>query len=74
MEELITMTESNRDRRTFLKGAGVGLALPMQESARADESTGLQSRSPAQRFVAIGTYLGFHTPSRFAHANHATRL
>lgn len=43
----------------------MGLALPMQESARADESTDFQSRSPAQRFVAIGTYLGFHTPSWF---------
>lgn len=59
------MFESKSDRRTFVKVAGLGLALPMLESARADESTKPQRESPAQRFVAIGTYLGFHTPSWF---------
>ncbi len=61
----MNMIESKRDRRTFLKVAGLGLALPMLESARGDESTKPQPKSPAQRFVAIGTYLGFHTPSWF---------
>ncbi len=59
----MNMLESKRARRTFLKGTGFGLALPMLESARADESKNAQP--PAQRFVAIGTYLGFHTPSWF---------
>lgn len=59
------MFEAKRDRRTFLQAAGVGLALPMLESARAGQSVKLQSQPPAQRFVAIGTYLGFHTLSWF---------
>jgi len=59
------MLESKPDRRTFLKATGLGLAMPMLESAKADESSKLQSKSPAQRFVAVGTYLGFHKPSWF---------
>ena len=59
------MFEAKRDRRTFLQAAGVGLALPMLESASAGQSGTAQSQPPAQRFVAIGTYLGFHTPSWF---------
>lgn len=59
------MVETRRDRRTFLRAGGVGLALPMLESASAEESTKHHPESRAQRFVAIGTYLGFHTPSWF---------
>ena len=61
----MNLLESKRNRRTFLKVAGLGLPLPMLESASADESTKAQPDSQARRFVAVGTYLGFHTPSRF---------
>jgi len=51
-------------RRTFLKSAGLSLALPMLESLvplralAASATTG-----PTKRLVTIGSYLGFHTPS-----------
>ena len=54
-----------RDRRTLVKAAGLGLAVPMLESARANDSLKSETKPSAQRFVAIGTYLGFHTPSWF---------
>jgi len=59
------MSASGRDRRHFLKASGMGLALPMLESTAVDKPGKEQARSPVQRFVAIGTYLGFHTPSWF---------
>ena len=59
------MVETGCDRRTFLRGSGVGLALPMLESATAFQPQEPPTGKPAQRFVAIGTYLGFHTPSWF---------
>ena len=57
------MPNQNRDRRKFLKAAGLGLSLPMLESTTAEART--PERNTAKRFVAIGTYLGFHTPSWF---------
>ena len=61
----MTKFESHRDRRALLKAGGVGLALPMMESATVDASTKPEVQPPAKRLVAIGTYLGFHTPSWF---------
>ncbi len=54
------------DRRTFLKGIGVSLALPMLESLaplRARATTVGAAR--VKRFVCVGTYLGFHRESFF---------
>lgn len=65
MKKPKTTIVSNRDRRTFMKVAGFGLALPMLESAGAEKPPETQHTSRAKRFVAIGTYLGFHTPSWF---------
>lgn len=65
------MIERNSDRRRFLKRTGFGLALPMLQSVWADDevvspvSGQARKPAPAKRFVAIGTYLGFHTPSWF---------
>ena len=52
-------------RRTFLKGAGVSLALPMLEAM-----TPVFARTPIlprvpNRFVAINAALGFHGPNLF---------
>ena len=53
-------------RRSFLKGVGVSLALPMLESFRLP---GLAAASPVagslKRLVCIGTYLGFHQSDFF---------
>jgi hypothetical protein len=51
------------ERRTVLKAAGIGLALPMLE-AFAAASRGREETRP-RRFVAIGAFLGFHTPAFF---------
>jgi hypothetical protein len=52
-----------RDRRSFLTGLGVSLALPMLESAGA---VGTQvAAGPKQRLVVVGTYLGFHQANFF---------
>lgn len=59
------MIDTSPERRTFLQAVGVGLALPMLESTATAASTKRSSDSPAKRLVAIGTYLGFHTPSWF---------
>ncbi|MDG2221794.1 MAG: DUF1552 domain-containing protein [Rubripirellula sp.] len=52
------------DRRRFLRGAGIALALPMLESGPAVAADRVK---PAQveRFVAVGTFLGFHQDSFF---------
>ncbi len=51
-------------RRTFLQASSVGLALPSLESfARAAPDAA--NSPPVKRLVAIGSYLGFHTPSWF---------
>ena len=53
------------DRRVFLRGASMGLALPgLRSLALTGSANGAEQGSPAvKRFVAIGSYLGFHTPS-----------
>ena len=53
-------------RRLFLRSAGLGLALPMLESLGTNQFANAASPDQrAKRFVAIGIYLGFHTPSWF---------
>lgn len=55
------------DRRTFLKGASVSLALPMLESTRIVRgATGDEdSTHPPHRLVCVGVYLGFHQADFF---------
>ncbi|MDF1842410.1 MAG: DUF1552 domain-containing protein [Rubripirellula sp.] len=52
------------DRRQFLRGAGIGLALPMLESTGSVAANPIDD-SRVRRFVAVGTYLGFHQNSFF---------
>ena len=60
------------NRRHFLRGTGVLVALPALESvgfrrfaSAAATSSAVVAGAPVKRLVAIGTYLGFHTPSWF---------
>ena len=61
-----------RDRRHFLKASGLGLSLPLLESAgriasaaAAPAAAASLQAAPVKRLVTVGTYLGFHTPSWF---------
>ncbi len=51
------------DRRSFLQGVGVALALPMLES----RARGVQPQRP-RRILAIGNHLGFYPPAFFPKA------
>ena len=50
-------------RRIFLKASSVAIALPMLEST--GFAAAGPNASPVKRLVAIGSFLGFHTPSWF---------
>lgn len=52
------------NRRYFLQTSSLGLALPLLESV----GTAAPGSAAVKRFVAIGSYLGFHTPSFFPKA------
>tara|TARA_R110002049_G_scaffold2750_7_gene22090 strand:+ start:30504 stop:31766 length:1263 start_codon:yes stop_codon:yes gene_type:complete len=53
------------DRRFFLRCSAMGLALPGLESIDQPQNVAAAENktSAVKRFVAIGSYLGFHTPS-----------
>ena len=57
-------TAQRFSRRTFLRGAGVSLALPLLEVM-----TPLRARAataaPPRRMICINTTLGLHTPNLF---------
>lgn len=48
------------DRRQFLQGVGISLALPSLESLSIGTSHAAPTNNPVKRIVCIGTYLGFH--------------
>ena len=53
------------NRRHILKSSGIGIALPFFESTGFVAAAAAANSPPLKRFVAIGSYLGFHTPSWF---------
>lgn len=53
------------DRRNFLKGVGLGLALPMLESFELPKVHASAAVKSPKRFVSVGTYLGFHQDDFF---------
>lgn len=62
------MTSNLLTRRTFLRGTGVAMALPVLEAmtpAGVHAASADTSRTPPQRMVAICTYLGIHTPDLY---------
>ena len=48
------------DRRTFLTGAGISLALPMLETLAPRKALAADEMSQPQRLVCAGVYLGFY--------------
>lgn len=55
----------NLDRRTFLRSAGVAMALPLFESLRPREVRAAASGGVPRRMVCINTPLGLHPPFFF---------
>ncbi len=53
------MLHHQTSRRTFLKAAGISMALPLLESDAPLLAAGMKN-ARAKRLVCIGTYLGFH--------------
>jgi len=53
------------DRRRFLRGMGMSLALPMLESFSVPCLQATTASMPVKRLVCIGTYLGFHQTDFF---------
>lgn len=52
-------------RRTFLRGAGVTLALPLLEAMAPKRATAAGAAAPPRRLICINTTLGLHTPNLF---------
>ncbi len=63
--------KSTSARRSFLKAAGVSLALPLLETHQAQaerqpDGNHAETNGPkAKRFVCVGTFLGFYQPAFF---------
>lgn len=53
------------DRRQFLRGVGLSLALPMLESIKGAGVQTSPTETPVKRVVCVGTYLGFHQADFF---------
>lgn len=59
------LPSAKQDRRHFLQGLGVSLALPMLESWGVSSAAASQAPYPVKRIVCVGTYLGFHQSDFF---------
>ena len=58
-------TKTALDRRSFLKGGGVAVALPLLHAMTPAFTRGAPSSSSPKRFVAMNASLGFHAPFLF---------
>jgi len=52
-------------RRTFLRGAGVTLALPLLEAMVGSRAEAAEATAAPRRMICINTTLGLHTPNLF---------
>ena len=52
-------------RRTFLRGAGVTLALPLLEAMAGSRAEAAEGAGAPRRMICINTTLGLHTPNLF---------
>ena len=59
------MMKTRIDRRQFLKGVGVSLALPMMESWIPRSVAAAAPPGQLKRLVCVGTYLGFYQDAFF---------
>jgi hypothetical protein len=55
-------TKTALDRRSFLKGSGVAIALPLLHAMTPAFTRAAASSSSPKRFVAMNASLGFHAP------------
>ena len=58
-------SDAKVSRGTFLKAAGVSLALPMLQSMPLAKAQAATRSAPAKRLVCVGTFLGFFQPAFF---------
>jgi hypothetical protein len=58
-------TRTALDRRSFLKGGGITIALPLLHAMTPAFTRGAVSTNSPKRFVAMNASLGFHAPSLF---------
>jgi hypothetical protein len=59
------MSNKNLHRRTFLRGTGVALALPVLDVMSPQRAGAAAHRDSQRRMVAICTSLGMHTPNLY---------
>ncbi|MEZ0263082.1 MAG: DUF1552 domain-containing protein [Phycisphaerae bacterium] len=59
------ITRTHLDRRTFLKGLGVSLALPMLDAMSPALARAAGAPAAPRRFIAFNSGLGFHAPYFF---------
>jgi len=59
------MRERYLSRRTFLRGTGVAIALPLLDAMLPLTATAAATAAPKRRMVAINLSLGLHTPNLF---------
>src|SRR5579862_4667243 len=59
------MSKAHISRRTFLRGAGVTLALPLLEAMMPLRAKAAAAPTPPRRLLCINTTLGLHTPNLF---------
>ncbi|MEC9123003.1 MAG: twin-arginine translocation signal domain-containing protein, partial [Verrucomicrobiota bacterium] len=58
-------TKTVLDRRSFLKGSGVAVALPLLHAMTPAFTRAATTSSSPKRFVAMNASLGFHAPYLF---------
>ena len=58
-------TRTALDRRRFLRGSGVAVALPLLDAMTPAFTRAAASATAPRRFVAMNAGLGFHGPSLF---------
>ena len=58
-------TKTALDRRSFLKGSGVAVALPLLHAMTPAFTRAATSSTSPKRFVAMNAGLGFHAPNLF---------
>jgi hypothetical protein len=59
------VTHAPLSRRTFLRGTGVALALPLLDAMQPRTARAAAAAAPRHRIVAVNVGLGLHTPNLF---------
>ena len=59
-------------RRSFLKGAGVAIAMPMLEAMAPPSFTSIQTTKPVKRFVCLSNNYGIYKKTFFPTSEQTT--